>query len=402
LSGYVAIVAFLAAYEDSSYQKKLALEETTRQAAASSTIDLLSFAAEGADPGDPCPYVARQRLPDARKLANAAGRKVLSGAEFTNLIQSQKLAIKTLPNGIPKIFHQTWWARKVSEGKLRLSASWLRCMPDWIHVLWDDNEVRELFQTEFPEALPLFDGYPYPVQRSDIFRYLVLDVYGGLYADMDYECVRDISGFDGIGGNRTVYVSGAPNPAVDGFAQNTLMASTPNNPFWPHVMKTASQSCGRMWEPEPMTRILTLLGACSLAYRLRSFMGWTGISVLDTTGPKMVSDAIRTYPRSQDMIGILDTDVFNGQMDRGAKDRDEHAMDRDFPCASKAIHRNSAGWTTNSPFPYTGEHTIMGKRIPHRLIAIIILEVMALYIFLTYGFAWYNDKARIHREQKKK
>ncbi|MFT5275595.1 MAG: mannosyltransferase OCH1-like enzyme [Saprospiraceae bacterium] len=30
--------------------------------------------------------------------------------------------------------------------------------------------------------------YPYNIQRADAIRYLVVHYYGGVYADMDYEC----------------------------------------------------------------------------------------------------------------------------------------------------------------------------------------------------------------------
>ena len=35
----------------------------------------------------------------------------------------------------------------------------------------------------------VYNSYPYAVQRWDMIRYLILYEYGGIYADLDYECI---------------------------------------------------------------------------------------------------------------------------------------------------------------------------------------------------------------------
>eukprot|EP00466_Bigelowiella_natans_P001221 jgi/Bigna1/89081/estExt_fgenesh1_pg.C_430071 len=159
------------------------------------------------------------------------------------------------------------------------------------------------------------------------------------------------------------------------------MASTRGHPFWAHVLSVSAEQCGRMYEPEFFIRIFVTLRLCTLASRVRKFFGWTGISVLSTTGPRMLSQAYERFPvELRSTVRLLEVEVFNGQMDRGAKDdtaSEEGSVIQDlrFACAQKSIHRNSAGWTKNSAFPYTGDHTVLGKRLPHRLIAILILEI---------------------------
>ena len=40
----------------------------------------------------------------------------------------------------------------------------------------------------YPELIPVYESFPYAVQRWDAIRYLILYTFGGLYVDLDYEC----------------------------------------------------------------------------------------------------------------------------------------------------------------------------------------------------------------------
>lgn len=57
--------------------------------------------------------------------------------------------------------------------------------PDWEYCLFDDNDVRQFIKKEFPEHEATFDGFPYPIQRFDFFRYLAVYRLGGFYFDLD-------------------------------------------------------------------------------------------------------------------------------------------------------------------------------------------------------------------------
>jgi mannosyltransferase OCH1-like enzyme len=38
---------------------------------------------------------------------------------------------------------------------------------------------------EYPWFLDTYDGYPYPVQRTDAIRYFLIRHFGGVYIDLD-------------------------------------------------------------------------------------------------------------------------------------------------------------------------------------------------------------------------
>eukprot|EP00041_Stephanoeca_diplocostata_P007166 m.98897 g.98897 ORF g.98897 m.98897 type:complete len:342 (-) comp16763_c0_seq2:127-1152(-) len=99
--------------------------------------------------------------------------------------------IKKLPNGVPMILHQTWKDRDVLPKHQPYMDSWDRCLPEgWLHVLWTDADAEEFVTQRAPHwFIPTYELYMHPIQRVDVFRYVLLLVWGGVYADLDNECL---------------------------------------------------------------------------------------------------------------------------------------------------------------------------------------------------------------------
>ena len=93
---------------------------------------------------------------------------------------------------IPLVIHQTWRSRAVPAPFDRYCESWRRMHPRWEYRFYDDEACREFVKACGPGWLDLYDALPRPVQRSDVFRYLVVHAVGGLYADIDMECFRPV------------------------------------------------------------------------------------------------------------------------------------------------------------------------------------------------------------------
>jgi len=243
---------------------------------------------------------------------DAIGAKYITPTKLEELRKSDK--IPTLESGVPKIIHQTWPNWKIEESSpeyKQWSSSWGACHPDWLHVLWDDCDIRKLFQIHLPEFLEVFDNYPNPVQRADIFRCLVGKVYGGAYVDMDYECTGGIDGPTGLNPPASsqckVFVVSSPDPEHDGVLQNAFMASVPQHPYWDEVFKLAVE------------RRTTLNG--------RIF----GEIPIHNTGPGLVSDAYLRLPEGDVKAAVcgLNATEFSGQA---------------LGIAPYAVHRNAGSW----------------------------------------------------------
>lgn len=93
---------------------------------------------------------------------------------------------------IPKLIHQIWIGGKpMPETFEPLVKTWRDLNPKWSYRIWHDDFAPDLgtMSAPFQEllALPLT-----PIIRADILRLLVLYVHGGVYCDVDTECLRPL------------------------------------------------------------------------------------------------------------------------------------------------------------------------------------------------------------------
>src|SRR5271167_4310910 len=64
--------------------------------------------------------------------------------------------------------------------------------PDFEYLFFDDAQVEEFIDTEFPEYRPVVDSFSVRIQRYDLFRYLAIYHFGGFYFDTDVLLVSSL------------------------------------------------------------------------------------------------------------------------------------------------------------------------------------------------------------------
>lgn len=140
---------------------------------------------------------------------------------------------------IPKIIHQTAPTdpSKWNEIWKRCQETWKRLHPDFKYVMWTDEDIDAFVKTKYPEFYPMFSGYDVHIKRVDIVRYLILKEYGGIYADMDYECIRRF--FELLPQDKVSIAESIHKQFED--CQNALMISPKGHPFWDVVMEIAKK-----------------------------------------------------------------------------------------------------------------------------------------------------------------
>jgi hypothetical protein len=89
---------------------------------------------------------------------------------------------------IPRILHQIWLGpNSVPTHLLEYQQTWKKHHPCWRFILWtEENLPAGLRRPEVYEKLRV------PAERADILRLELLWVYGGVYVDADFECLRSI------------------------------------------------------------------------------------------------------------------------------------------------------------------------------------------------------------------
>ncbi|MCA9770542.1 hypothetical protein KC460_04195 [Candidatus Dependentiae bacterium] len=87
---------------------------------------------------------------------------------------------------IPKIIHQIWIGTEVPQEFRAFQQSWKLIHPDWCYRLWTQDDIRG-FGFKNIEYITKSRN---PAEISDMMRYEILYRYGGVYVDMDQECLR--------------------------------------------------------------------------------------------------------------------------------------------------------------------------------------------------------------------
>mgnify|MGYP001189972376 FL=1 len=148
------------------------------------------------------------------------------------------------PN-IPKIIHQIG-----PKDKSKWHSNWKKCHPSWkkhfpegeyVHMFWSDvDDLRNFIKNKFPWFLPVFDNYPFHINRIDAVRPFILYEYGGIYADLDFECNQNF--YDQLSQDKPSIVE-SPYKHHENL-QNSLMASPKGHPFWIAVWEQLLKNAG--------------------------------------------------------------------------------------------------------------------------------------------------------------
>ena len=110
--------------------------------------------------------------------------------------------------------------------------SWAQRFADFEYRLWTDEDLLEFIMQRFAAFLPTYLGYAHAINRVDVARYFVLYELGGIYADLDIECLNNFALELPAG-----LVSIAESPFPTEHFQNALMASPARHPFWKIVLE---------------------------------------------------------------------------------------------------------------------------------------------------------------------
>lgn len=133
---------------------------------------------------------------------------------------------------MPHIIHQSWKTPELPVNFQAFSESWQRHHPEWRYILWSDEENRELAKRHFPWFLETYDSFDVPVMRADTARYMYMYVYGGVYADLDMECLRPLGPVVGSGGGAAMVALMGHDLSFEHNIPNAFMASPPRHRLW--------------------------------------------------------------------------------------------------------------------------------------------------------------------------
>lgn len=139
---------------------------------------------------------------------------------------------------IPKTIHQIWIGGSLPEKYLPLQKTWIEKHPDWEYRLWTDADIPTFPFTDrarFEKAISIGE-------KADIFRYEILNAYGGLYVDTDFECVAPFDVFHPLC-DFYVGLLGAYENGQEVDIGNALIGSIPHHPILEYCLKQIQEKC---------------------------------------------------------------------------------------------------------------------------------------------------------------
>lgn len=241
---------------------------------------------------------------------------------------------------IPKRIIQTNKSRNLPLLARACAASLRQLNPDFEYLFFDDADVEDFVQTEFPEYRALFDNFPYRIQKYDFFRYLAVYHFGGFYFDTDIVLARGLGDLCDRGcvfpfEELTLHRFLRAEFGMDWEIGNYAFGAATKHPFIGAIINNCVRAqrdpdwAARMWHSIP--RI------CRDQFY-----------VLDSTGPGLVSRTLAEFPDARSSVSVLfPVDVCDRENWHNFGDYGVHLQEGGWRASGGRLHRRIvAAWET--------------------------------------------------------
>lgn len=143
--------------------------------------------------------------------------------------------IETLPSSkatqtVPKVFHQIWLGRKpIPAEYVAFQRAWKHHHPDWEFRLWTEDNLPQL------RVGPLLSRCTNYANQSNLIRIELLHLFGGVYLDVDFECLKRLDPL--LEGHTFFAAYQLDNPQEEGAVNNAFAGSLPGHPLLEALLK---------------------------------------------------------------------------------------------------------------------------------------------------------------------
>ena len=169
---------------------------------------------------------------------------------------------------------------EIPEKLKKFQQTWKTHFPNWEYRLWSDKDNYNLIKEHYPWFLEIYQNYKFPIQKADAIRPFILFHYGGMYVDLDYECLKNFEKLIDLD-NKNIYL--VRSPFLNENLQNSLMISSKNHPF-----------------------LKNYINEMILAKNTKYLLHHT--TILNTTGPNILDKTFEKYSQN---VKLLDIQRFN-------------------------------------------------------------------------------------------
>eukprot|EP00746_Dinoflagellata_sp_MGD_P165509 gnl/MRDRNA2_/MRDRNA2_94822_c0_seq1.p1 gnl/MRDRNA2_/MRDRNA2_94822_c0~~gnl/MRDRNA2_/MRDRNA2_94822_c0_seq1.p1 ORF type:complete len:342 (-),score=46.90 gnl/MRDRNA2_/MRDRNA2_94822_c0_seq1:13-1038(-) len=216
---------------------------------------------------------------------------------------------------VPKIVHFMFKTDLSQQGQKWPNAVWKASYdawkkyfpePEYEYRFWTDTTIDLQFKEHCPQHYALYSSFKDPTMRSDMSRYCLLQEFGGIYSDLDYEPRANFYG-DLKPGKISLIESQYPAEEF----QNSLMASPKGAEFakfWAglldNVESTHHQNPNEMFPP-----------AVTGPVQVDKFVNFTGKALVNELACREYHkpiQSVKTKKKSCGVLAIHDQDTLKG------------------------------------------------------------------------------------------
>ena len=190
---------------------------------------------------------------------------------------------------IPRIIHQTWKTKTLPAWGEVPVQTWRDVNPSFEHRLYDDADMARVVEAHYPAIWPHYQRL-LPIQKADVFRYVALWAFGGVYADIDVTALEPVDSW----GTRLRSRSKLDSAGLLDYGNVDFIVgfeALPLRPDWHAHYATQFQLCQWTFASAPGHWLLK-----AVLERITSFFEeqqhLRTKSVIKSTGPGIWSDAI--------------------------------------------------------------------------------------------------------------
>jgi hypothetical protein len=180
----------------------------------------------------------------------------------------------------------------------KASAANLRLLnPDFEYLFFDDSQVEQFVDAEFPQYRHVFDSFPVRIQRYDFFRYLSVYHFGGFYFDTDVFLASGLESLLEFGcvfpfEQLSIHCFLNDRYGMDWEIGNYGFGAAPGHPFIEAIIKNVVRS---QQSPEWREAMLKPIPRMFRSNYLAPI----------TTGPGLVSRTLAEYSGARDQVKVL-------------------------------------------------------------------------------------------------
>lgn len=157
---------------------------------------------------------------------------------------------------IPKLIFQTWKSKTEFPDNFKYwMKTWKEKNKNYEYRLYDDYDNRKFIETQFPWFLEFYDSYPRIIQKVDVVRYFYLFHHGGIYADLDFECLKSFNDIIMDTEDDVILGRMGNDPNFEHSIPNAIMISKPGAEFWLFVifmLMNTDRSINTEWSTGPV------------------------------------------------------------------------------------------------------------------------------------------------------